>query len=242
MNNNLYMIKTFVHMMDLFRIARRPHLYKKEVDSGYLIHCLLKELFQDDNPSPFVITNNGEPYIEILGYSSKSADELKIIADNNKSRKIHSAIDWSRFSSKPMPSDFSNNTEYRFKLRACPVVRKGRGSTDFKPGSEVDVFLSEVSKKSGNERISREEVYRDWIKKMFERYSIKVIPPLKISRMKLTRFVRKGTKRQVRTMTRPDATFEGKIKINDSTVFAEQIRKGFGRHCAFGFGMILLSR
>jgi len=240
--NNIYIIKILVNMIDLFRIAKRPHLYKKEVDSGYLIHCLLKEIFQDENPSPFVITNNTEPYMEILGYSSKSADELKSIADNNRSRKIYSAIDWSRFSSKSMPSVFSNNTEYSFRLRACPVVRKGRGSTDFKPGSEVDVFLSEVSKKSDNERISREEVYRKWIKRMFQRYNIEIIPPLKLSRMNLTKFVRKSTKRNIKTMTRPDATFEGKIKINDSSVFTDQMCKGFGRHCAFGYGMILLSR
>jgi CRISPR system Cascade subunit CasE len=236
------MIKTVIHMMDLFRIAKRPHLYQKEVDSGYLIHCLLKELFQDNNPSPFVIMNDSSRYIQILGYSSKSGEDLKDIAYNNKSKGIFDAIDWSGFCSKSMPSVFSNKSEYKFRLRACPVIRKGRGATDFKPGSEVDVFLSELSKKSEKENVTREEVYKKWIKGMFGRYNIEIISPLKLSQMKLTRFVRKNTKKQVRTLTRPDATFEGKIKINDSLVFTEQLRKGFGRHSAFGVGMILLGR
>ncbi len=240
--NKLYMTRTFIHMMDLYRIAKRPHLYKKEVDSGYLIHCLLKELFKDDNPSPFAVMNGNGQYIKILGYSSKSTEDLKDVAEKNRSRKIFDAIDWSRFSSRVMPTVFSKDKEYRFKLRACPVVRKGRGSTDFKPGAEVDVFLSEVSKNPGEEAISREQVYKEWLKSMFDRYRIEITSPLKLTRMKLTKFVRKTTKRQVRTMTRPDATFEGKIRINDSRIFNEHLRKGFGRHNAFGFGMMLLSR
>ena len=240
--HNLYMIRAFIGTMELFQIARRPHLCNREVDSGYLLHCLLRELFLDDSPHPFAIVNNTNSKIELLGYSNKPAKELKEIAEKNRSRRIFDAVDWARFSSKPLPSKFPDGSEFNFQLRACPVVRKGRGSENFRPGAEVDVFLSEVIKRKDSESISREAVYEKWLRDMFNRYDIEIISNIEIAEMRLTRFVRKNRAKNAKTITRPDVIFRGKIKINNGSTFSERLRKGFGRHNAFGFGMILLSR
>ncbi len=239
---NLHMVKTFIGATELFQIAQRPHLYKKEVDSGYLLHCLLRELFLNYSPHPFAIVNDTNSNIELLGYSDKPAEELKDIAERNRSRKIFDAIDWNRFSSKPMPSEYLDGSVYDFQLRACPVVRKGRGSDNFKPGAEVDVFLSEVTENKDYGNISREAVYKKWLEDMFNRYDIEIISNPELTKMKLTRFLRKSTEKNVKTMTRPDVIFRGKIKIHNGRILSERLRKGFGRHNAFGFGMILLSR
>jgi CRISPR system Cascade subunit CasE len=43
-----------------------------------------------------------------------------------------------------------------------------------------------------------------------------------------------------RTHEKPDVTLRGRLSITDSAAFADLLRRGVGRHKAFGFGMLLL--
>ena len=40
----------------------------------------------------------------------------------------------------------------------------------------------------------------------------------------------------------PDALLKGHLRVRDSADFAKLLTRGVGRHRAFGFGMLLLSR
>jgi len=48
------------------------------------------------------------------------------------------------------------------------------------------------------------------------------------------------TDRRAHSVERPDVAFEGTLEVTDANAFDALLRRGIGRHRAFGFGMLLL--
>jgi CRISPR system Cascade subunit CasE len=111
-------------------------------------------------------------------------------------------------------------------------------------GAEVDVFVA-ACWRAGDPKVavSREQIYRDWLVKRIEASGARV-GQSEMTQFKLERMVRRtqGDPRKSHTMDRPAATFRGTLEIADSVAFDRLLRRGVGRHRAFGFGMLLLRR
>ena len=46
--------------------------------------------------------------------------------------------------------------------------------------------------------------------------------------------------RKSKLFPRPDVVFAGRLRVTEPAAFGAWLGRGVGRHCAFGFGMLLL--
>jgi CRISPR system Cascade subunit CasE len=215
----------------------------REVDAGYLVHCLLGEVFGDHAPQPFDLQHERGREMELLAYSSHDREVLKERADVFADPERHAAIDWERFHQKTMPASWPEGLTLGFQVRACPVVRAASDTEHYSKGSEVDAFLTRCAEADKGEEVpSREAVYRDWLGEQLGRRGGAELLDARLNSFQLRKLTRRtqGGSRTARVFTRPDVRLAGQLQVVDSDAFCELLAGGIGRHRAFGFGMILL--
>ncbi len=236
MNNApLFLIKVPLRADRLAGVARRRGIPLRQLDEGYLAHCVLSELWQEAAPAPFFLKGQGR-CLDAWGYSHSSATELQQHArDFGDPGVIEIIDDLESVSSKEMPI-FETGRVARFTVRVCPVVRLSGG------GAEVDAFLAKAL--GDDEPTLREAVYREWfadrvdsVRHGFETLEVRV---LGMSRRKLVRRTQ-GQKRTATFLERPDVQLEGHLRVLDGLAFLRTLATGIGRHRAFGFGAIMLA-
>jgi len=239
--SSLFMIQMWLDLRQLVELGRALHLPVQRVDDNYITHCALRELFGDHVPGPFSLENNSGRHLRILAYSSLSADDLQTTAQAFASPMVYQIPDWARAVSKPMPSAFPPGTLLGFELRACPVIRKSSSGKYHSAGAEVDAFLSRVWEVDDPKVvINREDVYRDWLADQLARSGAAILQSAQLKRFSLERMFRRdhNEHRQATPIKRPAATLTGDLKVTDGEKFFELLRRGIGRHRAFGFGML----
>ncbi|GEM_PF-2273249 len=240
--SSLFMLRVPVKMPQLFKIAERSYLSSKSTDLCYLLHCMFGELFRDKAPSTFSVDKEVKNEINVFAYSNSNASDLKEIA-KKENKKLSEMINWDKFESKLMPDTFPKGSQYRFRIRVCPVIRKARGSKKYKSGAEVDVFLSEAEKVDSKSKLDRKAVYINWFKSYLKKSGVAVdMNQIKLIKMKLSKLIRRRSNRSVVSITRPDTVFEGCLTVEKPELFRKKLKTGFGRHSSFGFGMMLLSK
>lgn len=240
----LHMIRMWLESRRLFELSKALRLPQRDVDEGYLVHCLLGELFGAQAPAPFTIDGRTGRHLRLLAYSELSGDALRAAAGLAEP-SWHAAMDWERWASKPMPETFPVGMRMGFSLRACPVVRMASDGPRWRKGSEVDAFLARCWKVSDDTPVERQTVYAEWLAGHLERQGgARLTAPPTMEHFQLSRMVRrKGSKqRKAKTIKRPDVTLRGHIEVTDSEVFQALLRRGVGRHRAFGFGMLCVRR
>lgn len=241
----LQMVSMVLDGQGLVRLGHRLHLPATTEDLGYLVHCLLGELFGDLAPAPFVVQPRRGPGIPVLGYSTASASSLKEVAQATATPDVWSACDWDALTSKPMPSTWTAGAEYAFSTRVCPVVRMGQAGAHHRKGAEVDSFLRRCWKVGEGVPVSREDVYVDWLREQVERHGGAGLVQAGLTGFRRARLVRRGHeagRRSPHIAERPDATLDGRLKITGPDAFSALLARGLGRHRGFGFGMLLLRR
>ena len=242
------------------------------VDPGYLAHAALKALFAEAAPKPFAFVAE-PPHLpaheqddgaslptrcfapHLLAYAPDDLDVLHAKARETADPLAYRTVDWDAAAAKPMPEAFAPGRRLGFRVEACPVVRIGRGSARFHPGSEQDAFVAwlagqgVIEDKEAEERApaERARVYLDWFARQVE--GAARIETVRIEAVRGARLWRNAAPK--RTNTRPAraggsvlerraATFAGTLAVEDGTAFAALLARGVGRHRAFGFGMLLL--
>lgn len=241
----LNLVKVPFRINGLMRIAKERRIPLRDLDDGYLAHAVLRELWQEQAPSPFLLRGK-RGRIEAWGYSSATADDLEKHASAYGDPGLVAALDGGceAIVSKPMPS-FSKEKRLGFLIRACPVVRLsgGRGG---KRGREVDAFLARCWVVGDGVSVAREEVYRDWLcGRLTPERAGASIERVTVDAFQRERFVRRtqterNGSRRARRIERPDVRLSGELVVQDSARFRETMRHGIGRHKAFGFGMLLV--
>ncbi|HBR09931.1 TPA: type I-E CRISPR-associated protein Cas6/Cse3/CasE [Candidatus Acetothermia bacterium] len=241
----LFMIQLWLDLRRLVELGRALHLPVQRVDDNYITHCALRELFGDHTPGPFSVENNSGRYLRVLSYGSLPFDDLQATAQAFAGPMVYQIPDWSRVISKPMPQTFSQGTRLGFELRVCPVIRKSSTGKHHGVGAEVDAFLARVGEVDDPKTaIDREDVYRDWLTDQFKRSGAALPHAIQLKRFSLERMCRRNheKRRKVTTIKRPAATMTGDLEVTNSTEFIELLRRGIGRHRAFGFGMLKIKR
>lgn len=257
---NFYMVQLGLDAKGLTTLGKMLHLPLSQTDTGYLTHCALGELFQDDAPKPFSIENesgNGR-HVRVLGYTDVDLDTLQTNAQMDASPTVYEIPEWDRCAAKPMPDTFPEGMELQFELRACPVVRKasaGKGvnqngeTRTWEEGDELDAFLAEAWTRPEDEDLSREQVYRDWLARQFDIRGGAEVDPESIAmpRFSIERMTRRVPKngsdeRKADTIKRPDVTLTGTLEVTDGDAFNDLLRSGLGRHKSFGYGMLKVRR
>ena len=244
------------------RELRRWMGSRRLIDDDHAMHCLLAECFGDLAPKPFrlMLPRDGRRGT-LYGYASADANELRDAASLFACPLQERVLPLASLDSKPMPSEWQTGRRLGFEVRVRPIVRLQRdiarvpesklrlfrqdgrnGEREFKPrpGVECDAFQYEaIMYPKGEMKRSREEVYRDWLRKRFER---KCSATLDMDSVKLVSFRRTRAIRKLhrRYSEGPDALMRGELEITDGEKFGELLASGIGRHKAYGYGMLLL--
>lgn len=243
MSDSLHLVKVPLRPEKLIAIARRRALPLRDLDEGYLCHCIMREMWQGRAPSPFVLRRNGRT-LDVWGYSGSDAralvDHARVFGDPS----LLAAIDNLDYvASKRMPR-FDVGRRLGFFLRACPVVRLARPTNGHKVGAEVDAFLGRCFSAGREVAVSREQVYREWIIGKVNQSEMTgvVVDQVRVSAMSRERVVRRtqGTERKAKRLERPDVRFEGELVVVNGERFPDWLAHGVGRHRAFGFGAVIL--
>lgn len=222
----LYMHQLYIDQSKLFMIQ------KDVIDNGYAVHACLNEVFREHAPSPFAIVGSNGKRLDVLAYSNYSIEQLKEDAKTDSLPYAYECIDWDAMRSKKMPL-LPKESVFDFKIRMCPVRRQKK--------KELDVYLSEVfSKRSSS--LDRLETYSNWFAELLTAKCGAESAELKVEAFRLASLERRDSDRVIKRLRRPDVTFSGTLMIRDEEQFYRSLSKGFGRHKAFGFGMILLKR
>ncbi len=233
-------------------------------DEGYAMHCLLRESFGERAPQPFrvIAPRDGRKGV-LYGYADADADELRELADCFCDPLQARILPAESVQSKAMPDEWSAGRRLGFEVLIRPVVRsRGIGAKitgydtvheaaaicpDYRRGGrtiEIDAFQyqgSPLGKGEMNENgRTREIVYSEWLNK---RLSRRGGAELEGGGASLQSFRRTRAVRKLRGAASegPDALMRGTLVVGDDpAAFAELLRRGVGRHRAYGYGMLLL--
>lgn len=241
MVNELRMLRMSFDAGKLYALGRRRRL--RDADLGYLLHCQLKELFGEDAPSPFFAQDDRGRRVTVLGYSTRSREELVDHASRFADPGIHAACDFETFSEKKMPMTWPAGLRIGFEVRASPVVRLSSDVGHYRKGAEVDAFLVRCAREAGSV-VDRGAVYREWLEAEIGRRDGARLVKVEVKAFQREKLLRRtqGEERSARTSERPDVRFAGALEVTDGAAFSALLARGIGRHRAFGFGMLLLRR
>lgn len=238
---NLYMLRADLDFKALIRRGRRQGLPLRDVDLGYLVHSAADATFGPGTLRPFSVTEHTR-CARVLAYTQQDEGMLRSNAQAFADPSDHAAWDWEGLAVKRMPDHFEQGRQLGFCLRACPVVRS-MGWDGRPAGREIDVFLSTCARVGRDVTVDRQAVYVRWLSAQLERSGVSLVRGA-VDKFQLVRLLRRtqGTSRASHKLKRPSVTFQGVLEIQDEDGFSALLRRGVGRHRAFGFGMLLLSR
>ncbi|MFO0601597.1 MAG: type I-E CRISPR-associated protein Cas6/Cse3/CasE [Polyangiales bacterium] len=246
MSDPLFMVRMQLDARRLTTLARERRLPLHSLDTGYFVHCVLGELFGDGSLKPFKITTSEGPTVDLLGYTTRSHEALRRHAQEFADPAIHALCRWEGLASKELPDRWEAGRALDFEVRASPTVRTHHGvegGARHEKGREVDAYVATQWRPSGGgERPTREAVYREWFAQHFERHAGARLVHVEVAGYQRATLLRRtqGESRKGHFSERPDVTFTGTLEVIDPADFDALLRRGVGRHRAFGFGMLLL--
>jgi CRISPR system Cascade subunit CasE len=241
----LNMVRLEVDQRKLFGFAKSRNIPLSASDPGYALHCLFTEVFGPGySPKPFAGQKATGPLLTVLAYTPFTKEELEKQAQTFSKPEKYAHIDWNGLAVKPMPSQWLPGSKFAFEVRVCPVERKSNaGQFNRQKGAEMDVFLCHVWKHGKD--MDRGTVYERWASVQIEKTQPGKRPAAKVLEIKTrgfrrVKFIRRDRDRNANVKERPEAFLTGILEIVDPDAFKDLIRRGLGRHRAFGFGMLLL--
>ena len=221
-------------------------------DEGYALHILLSAMFGKAILQPFrLFASQRRTGAALYAYADLDASALRDTAHAVATPDCLDVIDVRQIRSKAVPDVFRLRRRLGFDVRVRPVRRLRRDLMDsqanrlISKGSEMDAFRLEAMRRCPNgwadprvaaskNGVSRESVYAEWLGERFG--DAVAVEQCKLVSFRRSRVIRgKG-----RGPEGPDATLHGTLAVSNSKSFARILRKGVGRHRAYGYGMLLL--
>lgn len=224
--------------------SERHGLTSPDGDLGYVLHALLRAAFGDPSPQPFryLGTHRG-----LLAYSSKDRGSLReqaAVAPPDLAR----ALGLDGLDARPFPDTWRPGQRLGFEVRVRPVIRTnaGRERDAYQYSLETRAETQDTSK-TPLATPSREDFYCDWLARQVRGENAAHLLTSRMETFRLSRVLRKTGadakgRRKPRQPMGPDTVLTGELEIDDPGAFARLVRRGVGRHRAFGFGMLLLRR
>ena len=236
--------------LHLVRIAVDPHALiafaitegVDDDDGGYAAHLALRRRFGTAAPQPFRLVPEGEPHV--LGYTADAAALMDAAGLPTLDDRLGAVFPASP-QTKPMPAAWRSGARFDFTVRVRPVRRYGprarqaRVADGKHPASERDAFLVAVEAAAGD-TVDRAAVYSEWLEQQVAR-------TVDIHDLTIAAMRRLSTRRSTHGQPGPariegyEVTFAGTLGVRDPNAFTALLRRGVGRHAAFGFGMMALA-
>ncbi|BBL76214.1 type I-E CRISPR-associated protein Cas6/Cse3/CasE [Methylomagnum ishizawai] len=236
MNPRLYMLNLDLDTEALIRFAQDQGLnHGHDEDLGYAAHAWLAACFGELAPKPFRLLNHHGPHLRLLAYSEHDSQTLldRAAAAPEARKALHPT--------GPVHAALAGNwrvgDRLDFELLACPVTRRDQ--------SEKDVYLRRLENPpQGQPPPERGAVYRDWLAAQLA--GAADLESFRLEGFHLVRILRRtqatatAKTRTAPAITRPRALCRGGLRIADPELFQSLLKRGIGRHRAFGYGMLLL--
>jgi CRISPR system Cascade subunit CasE len=238
MTQPLNMLRLDLDPEALIRFAQSQGFNQgQDEDLGYAVHAWLSACFGELAPKPFRVLGECKPRLGLLAYSDRDSAELAERAAALADPEARKALAPSALAHARMPELWREGARLEFELLACPVTRRQR--------AEKDVFLRHLETlPAGTPPPERGAVYRDWLAAQFD--GAAALEGFRLEGFHLVRLLRRtqstahSRTRSSPAITRPRALCRGTLRVADAARFQELLRRGVGRHRAFGFGMLLL--
>lgn len=247
----LYLLRLHLDLPQLFALCERQRIPRSD-DLGHAIHCGMKAVFGEAAPSLFAVTH-GDPdarrrpgrerTLELLAYSTQALAELREQASMYANPEAFRIVEWEQAADKPMPTAWRAGQKLGFQVRACPTVRVSKAGPHARAGAEVDAFLAAARRDPQGPKPDRERVYREWLTAAVDRSEAAQVHEAVVDRFEVRALLRRtqGPERRAKAgLRKPDVTFRGVLEVVEPAAFDGLLRRGVGRHRAFGFGMLLL--
>lgn len=230
----------------LVRAAARRGLLPPGGDPGYALHAALAALFGAAAPRPFALheTRDGP---ELLGYTAAPPGDIQTFATlppTGDGADLVQSLRPESIAARSMPAAWRPDQRLGFTVRVRPVVRtrpEGRNG----PHREHDAFAHLRRRAAGAEAgPRREDVYRDWLARTLTRDGAAIAESSAMIAYRSTHVLRRpvaGEGRRPAVIEGPDAMLAGVLAVKDPEAFSRLLARGVGRHCGFGFGMLLLA-
>lgn len=206
-------------------------------DTGYAWHGLLKRAFGSDAPKPFVdripLRSN-----QLLGYVDCAAASFSPHPDLDSLAARALGLETLRTSE--LPTSWHEGQELSFDVRVRPVVRT-RAHARSGRNDEMDAAVHAALRDSS---VEREQAYREWLQRELDRDAAARLQKMKTIAFRRTRVVRRRQDAQRKSVSieGPDLWVSGRLVVNSPDAFTALLRRGLGRHRAFGFGCLLVGR
>jgi CRISPR system Cascade subunit CasE len=213
---------------------------RAEGDVGYALHALLRAVFGDLAPKPFVLLRDPARPARLLAYSTHEETALRLQAASFAEPSALAAFGGlDRLAAKRMPESFPEGHRLGFIVRVRPTIRRDRDG-DRNKTREVDAFLAAVEGLPPGEGPSRGDVYKAWLLRRMSEGGAG-LEQMALDGFHLGEAQRRDAARVLRLRrAMPEATFSGVLRVTESAAFSALLARGVGRHRAFGFGMLLL--
>lgn len=213
-------------------------------DGLYATHHALRKMFGDNAPQPFhAVLSGPEPHV--VGYLD--AERAGLLASmEGKGDAVLRRVFSDRVLTREMPAVWEDGARLSFRLRGRTVVRYSEEvadlvekTTGWRPPAEVDAVLA-ASRKTGTPA-DPNEVCREWLERRLGDVATVETFVLKDYRQVSSKRSSHGPDGRV-MVPGPDATMAGILTVHDGERFAGMLARGIGRHSAFGYGMMMVSR
>jgi CRISPR system Cascade subunit CasE len=245
--------------MEVHRLVRLGH------DDGYAWHSLLIACFGNLAPKPFRVIERPRRPLQLLAYTPHDISTLREHVAGFAEPAAAAALGQATsMTAKQMPSAFRLGQRLGFEIRVRPIVRQDRDGNR-SASREVDAFLAavqaadKIAPRGQRPELDRSTVYRDWLVARLGAAAKLELGSFKIESIRRSTLLRRGRPRGTSSDRRelvavgsfkggvtgqqggsPDAILSGTLEVQSPTEFTRLIARGIGRHCAFGFGMLLL--
>jgi len=236
----LHMISLPVDLRELRRLAA---LRDYGADEGRALHHFLCEAFGKSVVQPFRLMpgRNGAWLATLYGYTARAEADLRRALAETALPESGKVFGLGHLAVKSMPERWSAGRRLAFDVRVRPVRRlQGPVGTFTRKGAEVDAWLVEALRQfpdgppeDAGEKVRRDGVYAQWLAERLE--GAATIETVRMTGIEQRRVMRKDA-----SSRGPDVTFHGELTVTDGAAFAEKLRRGVGRHTAYGYGMLLL--
>ncbi len=232
-------------------VARHHARHERQPsDLGDALHGLLRAAFDKTAPQPFRYLGEQQG---LLAYTTMTVEAVRsqvALADPLAARTLGlGATDaHDGYQLRPFPTRWPSGHVLGFEVRVRPTVRSVKG--------ERDVFLHAVEQAQGAP-LQRQAVYVQWLQDHLSpregedrqawQGAVDLLDDVHLASYQRLRIVRRtqdteSEARRSQVIDGPDAVLRGHLRVTDPSAFAHLVARGVGRHRAFGFGMLLLSR
>jgi len=206
-------------------------------DTGYAWHGLLRNAFGSYAPKPFVDRTPLRSNL-VLGYIDIAPEELR--TEERMEPLAARALGLQDMRANSMPVQWRAEQELSFEVRVRPVVRT-RSHARTGRNDEMDAAVHASLQDS---TVTREQAYYAWMTRELARNGAASLLAMKTMLYRRTRVLRRNQdeNRNPVVIEGPELWVSGRLSVQSGPAFDALLRRGLGRHRAFGFGCLLVGR